>query len=80
MSGEQNIQDSDNSELKKPLQKDDLMGPSVQAVDPVYEEAKERYRKQLEAILAEMPMKFGVPVLNILNAAAKAEENTDAED
>ena len=35
--------------------------------------------KQLEAILAEMPMKFGVPVLNILNAAAKA-ENTDAED
>jgi hypothetical protein len=29
--------------------------------------------KQLEAILAEMPMKFGVPVLNILNAAAKAE-------
>ena len=52
MSGEQNIQDSDNSELKKPLQKDDLMGPSVQAVDPVYEEAKERYRKQLEAILS----------------------------
>jgi len=52
MSGEQNIQDSDNSELKKPLQKDDLMGPSVQAVDPVYEEAKERYSKQLEAILS----------------------------
>ena len=52
MSGEQNIQDSDNSELKKPLQKDDLMGPSAQAVDPVYEEAKERYRKQLEAILS----------------------------
>lgn len=36
--------------------------------------------KQLEAILAEMPMKFGVPVLNILNAATKAEENKDAED
>jgi hypothetical protein len=33
--------------------------------------------KQLEAILAELPMKFGVPILNILNAAAKPSENTD---
>lgn len=27
--------------------------------------------KQLEAILNELPMKFGVPILNILNAAEK---------
>jgi hypothetical protein len=27
--------------------------------------------KQLEAILAELPMKFGVPILNILNEASK---------
>jgi hypothetical protein len=25
--------------------------------------------KQLEAILSELPMKYGVPILNILNAA-----------
>jgi hypothetical protein len=28
--------------------------------------------KQLESILAELPMKFGVPILNILNAANEA--------
>jgi hypothetical protein len=28
--------------------------------------------KQLEAILSELPMKFGVPILNILNAANEA--------
>jgi len=33
--------------------------------------------KQLEQILSELPMKFGVPILNILNAAAKPIENTD---
>ena len=33
--------------------------------------------KQLEAILAEMPMKFGVPVLNILNAASKPAESEE---
>lgn len=27
--------------------------------------------KQLEAILSELPMKFGVPILNILNAASQ---------
>jgi hypothetical protein len=27
--------------------------------------------KQLESILAELPMKFGVPILNILNEASK---------
>ena len=33
--------------------------------------------KQLESILAELPMKFGVPILNILNEASKPAENTD---
>jgi hypothetical protein len=27
--------------------------------------------KQLEQILSELPMKFGVPILNILNEASK---------
>lgn len=36
--------------------------------------------KQLESILAQTPMMYGMPILNILNAAAKAEENTNAED
>ncbi len=36
--------------------------------------------KQLESILAELPMKFGVPILNILNEASKPAENTDATD
>ena len=34
--------------------------------------------KQLEQILSELPMKFGVPILNILNEAANPTENTDA--
>ena len=33
--------------------------------------------KQLDAILSELPMKFGVPILNILNEASKPAENTD---
>ena len=33
--------------------------------------------KQLEAILAELPMKFGVPILNILNEASKPSEPTE---
>ena len=34
--------------------------------------------KQLEAIISELPTKFGIPILNILNAK-KDEENTDEE-
>ena len=30
--------------------------------------------KQLEQILSELPMKFGVPILNILNEASKPTE------
>lgn len=30
--------------------------------------------KQLEAIISEMPTKFGVPILNILNAKKDKEE------
>lgn len=33
--------------------------------------------KQLEAILSELPMKFGVPILNILNAASKPKDETE---
>ena len=33
--------------------------------------------KQLEQVLAQTPMMYGVPIMNILNAAAKAEEKTD---
>jgi hypothetical protein len=35
--------------------------------------------KQLEAILSELPMKFGVPILNILNEAAQAEKPSEEE-
>jgi hypothetical protein len=33
--------------------------------------------KQLEAILNELPMKFGVPILNILNAGSKEENEAE---
>jgi hypothetical protein len=32
--------------------------------------------KKLEAILNELPMKFGVPILNILNVAIKTTDET----
>ena len=33
--------------------------------------------KQLESILSEMPLKYGLPVLNILNEAAKQDKNAN---
>ena len=33
--------------------------------------------KQLEQILSELPMKFGVPILNILNEAANEASTAD---
>ena len=36
--------------------------------------------KQIEVLIGEMPGRYAIALLNILNAAAKAEENTDAED
>jgi hypothetical protein len=36
--------------------------------------------KQLEQILSELPMKFGVPILNILNEAAKPNKSEKQDD
>ena len=33
--------------------------------------------KQLDAILSELPMKFGVPILNILNEASKSKDEAE---
>ena len=40
----------------------------------------EKQVKEIEVLIGEMPGKFAIALLNILNAASKAEENTDAED
>ena len=77
MSGEHTRPNPDNSELKKPLQKDDLMGPSVQASDPDYQAAKERYTRQLEAILSTplVPENFNTYAEDALNSVVSMVED-----
>ena len=77
MSSENARLNPDNSELKKPLQKDDLMGPSVQAGDPDYQKAKERYSKQLEDILSTplVPENFNTYADDAFDSVAKMVED-----
>ena len=77
MSSENARLNPDNSELKKPLQKDDLMGPSVQAGDPDYQKAKERYSKQLEDILSTplVPENFNTYADDAFESVAKMVED-----
>lgn len=77
MSGEHTRPNPDNSELKKPLQRDDLMGPSVHADNPDYQDAKERYTRQLEAILSTplVPENFNTYAEDALNSVVSMVED-----
>jgi hypothetical protein len=37
---------------------------------------EEKYVKELELFLQEMPLKFGLPILNLLNAQLKKQEES----
>ena len=68
MPGEISRPTSDDSDLKQPLQKHDLMPPS-HAGNPDYDEAKERYERQLEDILNTplVPENFSTYAQDALN-------------
>ena len=77
MSGERDKPNPNDPDLKKPLQKSDLIGPSVQSSDPDYKEAKERYSKHLEAILSTplTPENFNTYADDALDSVAKMVED-----
>jgi Mn-dependent DtxR family transcriptional regulator len=77
MSGERDKPNPNDPDLKKPLQKSDLIGPSVQSSDPDYQEAKERYSKHLEAILSTplTPENFNTYADDALDSVAKMVED-----
>jgi predicted transcriptional regulator len=77
MTGEYRIPNPNDPDLKKPLQKSDLMGPAVQPGDPGYQEAKERYTRELEDILSTplVPENFNTYADDALDSVASMIED-----